>query len=80
MSKMTFEKFKVLARKVFPTLPSNFEEMPDTVETYQLVYGFCSKFGDSQVNDPDAFKVVDLFSVTHWTITKLDELGQMPKN
>lgn len=72
---MSFDKYQKLARKVFPTLPSNFEQLPDAVGTYQLVFTYCeprdpvdkSKWTDEQR--------IDHFSVSHWTVTKLRELA-----
>lgn len=75
MSNMNFQKYQELARKVFPTLPSDFEDMPDAAGTYQLVNSYCypriahdtSKWTDQQT--------IDFFSVAHWTVTKLRELN-----
>lgn len=70
---MTFAKYKVLARKVFPTLPSDFETMPDELKTYQVVFNFlCPKDIPDLSNLTDSERI-DRFSVSNWTLTKLRE-------
>ncbi len=79
MSKMNFEKYQKLARKVFPTLPSNFEQLPDAIGTYQLVFTFVEP---REVPDKskwtDQYRI-DHFSVSNWTVTKIRELTFPPR-
>lgn len=73
MSMMNFKKYQLLARQVFPTLPSNFEQMPDQLETYQLVNQYCyPSEGQDSSKWSDQY-AIDFFSVANWTVSKIRE-------
>ena len=72
---MTFQKYQLLARKVFPNLPSNFEQLPDAVGTYQLVFTYCCPREPLDMSKWSDLEKADFFSLDHWTVTKLRELA-----
>jgi hypothetical protein len=72
---MSFEKYKRLARKVFPQLPDTFEALPDAVGTYQLVFCFTCPREPADLSQLNDFQRADHFSVSAWTNTKLRELS-----
>lgn len=67
---MSFDKFQTLARVVFPTLPSEFDQMPDEPATYKFVLDFCSA-QDYDWVDLDDYERANLFSLNHWCHTAI---------
>lgn len=68
---MTFDQFKILARRVFPALPSHFEALPDERPTYDILVR-CVAVCQPQTDR----ERMDLFSVSNMTFTQIRHLQQ----
>lgn len=70
---MKFTDYKVLARKVFPTLPPTWESMPDEKATYEFLFSSLipPRLHTEGMND---FEKIDLFSLKVCTTHQLSNI------
>ena len=68
---MDFEKYKILARKVFPDLPIEFNSMEDTKETFLFMFNFTCPKKLPNMEDWDWSKKHDYHSLANMTATQI---------
>jgi hypothetical protein len=68
---MNFKRFKALARKVFPDLPPQFDQLPDKIKIYHYLIPWLipePPINESNLTDSQR---VDLFSLNNMVMTQI---------